>query len=215
MNAIIDAIQQGGPWMYPIIIAFVVALAIAAERIVAVLKAKSNKTALMDEVQKSIMSGSQNKAIQLCSTLAEKKQILPAVLLAGLQAANRDPKAVQAAVDQATLEQFPALTKRMPFLPMLANVATLAGLLGTIIGLIGAFEVVGSPSVPADQKQGLLAQQISIAMFTTAGGLVVAIPTLIINSILTSMISGIMDEVDQSAADLVNRIRANSSKAAK
>jgi biopolymer transport protein ExbB len=67
-----------------------------------------------------------------------------------------------------------------------------------------------------DQKQIMLAKGISKAMYTTAGGLVVAIPTLIINSILTAMVTGIMDEVDQSSAELLNRIRANKrSEAAK
>jgi biopolymer transport protein ExbB/TolQ len=214
MNSIILAIQDGGIWMAPIIISFVFALAIAAERLVFILSAKSNKSALMEVVKSAIMSGSPNKAVQECSKLAEKKQALPAVLLAGLQAANRSEKEVESAMEQATLEQFPKLTKRMAFLPMLANVATLSGLLGTIIGLIEAFDAVANAA--PDQKQIMLAKGISKAMYTTAGGLVVAIPTLIINSILTAMVTGIMDEVDQSSAELLNRIRANKrSEAAK
>jgi biopolymer transport protein ExbB len=214
MNSIILAIQDGGVWMAPIIISFVFALAIAAERAFFILSAKSNKTALMSSVKSAVMSGSPTKAVNECAKLAEKKQVLPAVLLVGLKAANRSVKEVEAEMEQATLEQFPKLTQRMAFLPVLANVATLSGLLGTIIGLIEAFDAVASAA--PDQKQIMLAKGISKAMYTTAGGLVVAIPTLVINSILTSMVTGIMDQVDQSSAELVNKLRANKrSEAAK
>jgi len=213
MSKIITAIQQGGIWMAPIILAFGVALAIASERLVAIMGAKSNKTGVMKSVQQAIMSGNPNKAMQDLKPVAGK-QALPAVLLAGLNAANRSDKEVEAAMEQATLEQFPKLTKRMPYLPMLANVATLSGLLGTIIGLIDAFDAVAN--APAEKKQEFLARGISTAMYTTAGGLVVAIPTLIINAVLTQIITGIMDEVDQGAAELLNRIRENKrSQAAK
>jgi biopolymer transport protein ExbB/TolQ len=93
---------------------------------------------------------------------------------------------------------------------MLANVATLSGLLGTIVGLIEAFDAVANAA--PDQKQIMLAKGISKAMYTTAGGLVVAIPTLIMNSILSAKITGIMDEVDQKAAEFLNRVRATRRK---
>jgi biopolymer transport protein ExbB/TolQ len=153
------------------------------------------------------MSGSYTQATQECSKLAAKKQTLPAVLLAGFKAANRSDKEIEAALEQATLTQFPLLMKRMTFLPMLANVATLSGLLGTIVGLIEAFDAVANAA--PDQKQIMLAKGISKAMYTTAGGLVVAIPTLIINALLSAKITGMMDEVDQRAAELLNKVRAS------
>jgi len=123
-------------------------------------------------------------------------------------------KDMEGAFEAATLEEFPRLTKRMAFLPMLANVATLSGLLGTIVGLIEAFDAVAN--APADQKQVMLAAGISKAMYTTAGGLVVAIPTLVGNAFLTATVTGIMDQVDQSMAEVLNDVRASrSQKAAK
>lgn len=207
IDTIVSAIKGGGWWMAPIIIAFVFALAIAAERLFFLMSATSNGPALMKTVNSAIMSGSYTQATQECSKLAAKKQTLPAVLLAGLQAANRSDREIEAALEQATLTQFPLLMKRMPFLPMLANVATLSGLLGTIIGLIEAFDAVAKAD-PAS-KQTLLAAGISKAMYTTAGGLVVAIPTLVINSILSAKVTGMMDEVDQRAAELLNKVRAS------
>jgi biopolymer transport protein ExbB/TolQ len=89
---------------------------------------------------------------------------------------------------------------------MLANIATLSGLLGTIIGLIQAFDAVAT--APADQKQTLLAKGISVAMYTTAGGLVVAIPVLVMNSIVVAITTKIMDDIDLYAAQALQLLRA-------
>jgi biopolymer transport protein ExbB/TolQ len=211
MNNIIIAIQDGGMWMAPIILAFVFALAIAAERFFYLMSATSNGKAVMDTANGAIMSGSTSgQATQQLGALAGKKQVLPTVLHAGLRALNRSDKEIEAALEEATLTQFPLLMKRMTVLPMLANVATLSGLLGTIVGLIEAFDAVANAA--PDQKQIMLAKGISKAMYTTAGGLVVAIPTLIMNSILSAKITGIMDEVDQKAAEFLNRVRATRRK---
>jgi biopolymer transport protein ExbB/TolQ len=217
MNSIILAIQDGGIWMAPIIISFVFAAAIMAERATFILGAKSNQKKLMALVTQAIMSNNYDSAIRECSNLAQKKQALPTVLAAGLKKATnpgKDMKEMEGALEQATLTVFPLLTKRMAFLPMLANVATLSGLLGTIVGLIEAFDAVAN--APADQKQVMLARGISKAMYTTAGGLVVAIPTLVGNAILTAMVGGIMDQIDQSAAEVLNEVcSGRAAKAAK
>jgi biopolymer transport protein ExbB/TolQ len=203
--------------MAPIIISFVFAAAIMAERATFILGAKSNQKKLMALVTQAIMSNNYDSAIRECSNLAQKKQALPTVLAAGLKKATnpgKDMKEMEGALEQATLTVFPLLTKRMAFLPMLANVATLSGLLGTIVGLIEAFDAVAN--APADQKQVMLARGISKAMYTTAGGLVVAIPTLVGNAILTAMVGGIMDQIDQSAAEVLNEVRSGrTAKAAK
>jgi biopolymer transport protein ExbB len=210
MNNIIIAIQDGGMWMAPIILAFVFALAIASERFLFLMSARSNSKAVMDIAANAVNSGSASGQVSQLGALAGKKQVLPAVMHAGLRALNRSDKEVEAALEQQTLKQFPLLMKRMPFLPMLANVATLSGLLGTIVGLIEAFDAVANAA--PDQKQIMLAKGISKAMYTTAGGLVVAIPTLIMNSILTAQVTSIMDEVDERAAEFLNLVRVNRRK---
>ena len=122
------------------------------------------------------------------------------------RAANRTEPEIQAAVDESVLEVYPTLSKRMPYLSMLANVSTLTGLLGTIQGLIAAFEAVAHAS--AETKQTLLASGISVAMFTTLAGLVVAIPILVLSSIVQSRITKIQDDVDQYATKTVNLLTA-------
>ena len=205
MNFFVDAMAKGGEFMYPILVAAIFALAIAFERLYYVMfRANINGTAFMAQVQKLIMANNIDRAIKLCN--AEPNAALPRVLKAGLTRANRSEVEIQNAVDEAVLEVFPLLNKRTGFLPMLANVATLTGLLGTIQGLIVAFKAVATAS--AESKQTLLAAGISTAMYTTAGGLVVAIPTLVLHSLVAARTTKIMDDVDQFALKTVNLLGA-------
>ncbi len=205
MGTIVDAFQKGGPFMIFLLIFGVFAAAIAAERLYYILfRANINGTAFFAQIQKLIMANNIDRAIKLCN--AEPNAALPRVLKAGLTRANRGDIEIQNAVDESLLEVFPQLTKRTPYLTMLANVATLTGLLGTIQGLIMAFEAVAHAS--AETKQTLLASGISVAMFTTMSGLIVAVPTIILTSIITNKTTKIMDEVELYATKTVNLLGA-------
>ena len=205
MGMLVDAMQKGGPFMWPLLGCAVFALAIAAERFYYILfRANINGTAFFAQIQKLIMANNIDRAIKLCN--AEPNAALPRVLKAGLTRANRGDIEIQNAVEEAVLEVFPKLAKRTPFLSMLANVATLTGLLGTIQGLIMAFEAVARAS--AETKQTMLASGISVAMFTTASGLIVAIPTLVLFSIIQSQTTKIMNEIDLYALKTVNLLGA-------
>ncbi len=196
---------EGGPFMYAILTAAVFAMAIAFERLFYIIfRANINATAFMSQIQKLIMANNIDRAIKLCN--AEPHAALPKVVKAGLTRANRTEKEIENAIDEATLEVSPVLNKRTGYLAMLANVATLLGLLGTVLGLIQAFEAVAHAS--AEMKQTLLAAGISIAMYTTAGGLMVAIPTLILHSIIMARTNKIMDDVDQYGLKTVNLLTA-------
>jgi biopolymer transport protein ExbB/TolQ len=124
------------------------------------------------------------------------------VLKAGLLKANKDKLEIQNSIDEATLEVLPKLQKRTQYLAMLANISTLLGLLGTIQGLIQSFSAVNLEE--AASRTGVLAQGISIAMYTTAFGLIVAIPCLVAYSFLQSKTVKIVDEIDQYSVKLVN-----------
>lgn len=203
--AIAKFFEDGGFWMYPIAFVSVICVAVAIERIVFLFfRYDINGNAFMAQVQKLIMANNIDRAIKLCN--AEPNAALPRVLKAGLTRANRSEIEIQNAVDEAVLEVFPQLNKRTNYLPMIANVATLTGLLGTIQGLIIAFEAVAHAS--AETKQTMLAAGISTAMFTTASGLVVAIPTLVLHSIIATRTTKIMDDVDQFALKTVNLLGA-------
>jgi len=201
----ITMFKGGGPFMFVILAVGVFAMAIAFERLFyIVFRANINATAFMAQIQKLIMANNIDRAIKLCN--AEPHAALPRVVKGGLTRANRTEKEIENAIDEATLEVGPQINKRTPYLAMLANIATLTGLLGTIMGLILAFNAVAKAS--AETKQTLLAQGISVAMFTTAGGLMVAIPTLVLHSYITNRSNKILDDIDQYGLKTVNLLTA-------
>jgi biopolymer transport protein ExbB/TolQ len=205
MGLIVDAFHKGGPFMWPILGIFIFAAAIGAERLYYILlRANINGTAFFSQVQKLIMANNIDRAIKLCN--AEPNAALPRVLKAGLTRANRGELEIQNAVDEAVMEVFPQLDKRTAYLNKLANMATLTGLLGTIQGLILAFEAVAHAS--AETKQTLLAAGISTAMFTTMSGLIVAIPTILIDAVIQNKTTKIKDEVELFALKTVNLLGA-------
>ena len=112
-----------------------------------------------------------------------------------LQVADADPARLQAAADDAATLALSPLSRRLPHLNVLANVATLLGLLGTISGLITAFSAVGAAD-PA-QRSAFMAAGISTALNATAFGLIIAIPTLLIQGFLVGMVEGVAEQVDE------------------
>ncbi len=205
MNFILSFFRDGGPFMYIILVVSVIAMATIIERGYMVLfRYNLNGAAFMAQIQKLIMANNIDRAIKLCN--AESNAALTKVLKAGLTRANRSTVEIQNAVDEATLEVIPMIQKRTPYLGMWANVATLIGLLGTISGLVTAFKAVASAS--PETKQTLLAAGISVAMYTTAFGLVVAIPTMICHSIISNRTTKLIDEIDQYSVKLINLLAA-------
>jgi biopolymer transport protein ExbB len=113
-------------------------------------------------------------------------------------------EAVQGAVDEALLEVLPQIEKRIDYLPTLANIANLLGLLGTILGLINSFQAisVGDPA----QKAALLAKGISSAMYATALGLMVAIPLMFFYTILQSKTNQLLDSLEEFSFKFVRTV---------
>jgi biopolymer transport protein ExbB/TolQ len=205
MEIIIRAFKEGGVFVFPILGCAVFALAIAAERLYYIMvRANINGTAFYAQIQKLIMANNIDRAIKLCN--AEPNAALPRVLKSGLTRANRGDMEIENAINESQLEVNPALTKRTPYLSMLANVATLTGLLGTIQGLIQAFDAVDSTN--AETKSTMLAKGIAVAMFTTMMGLLVAIPVLILASVIQNKTTKILDEVDLYSVKTLNLLGA-------
>lgn len=205
MGAIAEAFRTGGIWMYIILAVSIFAIGIVIERFIFLFfKYSINAEAFMAQIQKLVMANNIDRAIKLCN--AEPHAALPRVVKAGLTRANRTEKEIENAIDEAILEVGPKVNKRTSYLAMLANVATLLGLLGTIWGLIEAFKAVAT--APPEMKQTLLAGGISIAMYTTAGGLMVAIPVLLIHAIVLNRSNKILDDVDHYGLKVVNLLAA-------
>jgi biopolymer transport protein ExbB len=201
MDAIAKAMSEGGFWMYIILATSIVGLGIMIERFVMLFfKYNINATAFMAQIQKLVMANSIDKAIKLCN--AAPSAALARVIKAGLTRANKGAEEIQNAVEEATLEVIPYIQRRTGALQAIANIATLMGLLGTIIGMIGAFADLAE--VAPDKRQEALGRNISLAMNTTAFGLIVAIPCMLAHVVLAGVTKKIIDEIDLYSVKLEN-----------
>lgn len=207
MGAIADAFRDGGIWMYSILVVSIVAIGIIIERFIFLFfKYNINANAFMAQIQKLVMAGNVDRAIKLCN--AAPSAALPKVVKAGLTRANKGEVQIQNAIEEAALEVVPMVSRRTNSLLALANIATLLGLLGTIIGLIDAFAAL-EDAAPED-RQRLLSGGIALAMNTTAFGLIVAIPTMLAHLFLSGIQKRIVDEIDQHSVKLENLLVAHS-----
>jgi len=209
MQEIAKAFSEGGIFMYVIAVVSVIAVGVIVERFIFLFfKYNINANAFMAQIQKLVMANNIDRAIKLCN--AAPTAALPKVIKAGLTRANKGELEISNAIEEATLEVVPYVQKRTPALGSIANVATLLGLLGTIVGLIQAFRALDQAA--PEQRAAYLARGISIAMNTTAFGLIVAIPCMAANIFLANVTKKIIDEIDQYSVKLenllVSRLRA-------
>ena len=201
MGEVQKFIEDGGPFMYVILLVSVVGLAISIERFFFLFfRFNINAEAFMTQVQKLVMANNIDRAIKLCNAAGNAS--LPKVVKAGLTRANKGEVEIANAIEEATLEVLPNLTKRTDALPQVAQTATYLGLLGTIFGMIAAFDAVAHAA--PEKKSEMLASSISIAMNTTGLGLIVAIPIQVIFVILSGMTRKIIQEIDQYSVKLEN-----------
>ncbi|MCB0389857.1 MAG: MotA/TolQ/ExbB proton channel family protein [Bdellovibrionales bacterium] len=201
MENLVKMIVDGGIPAYLIVAMGIVALALIFERIKVLYFDYSIKTQeFMTQVKNLIMNDQIDDAITFCS--ANSKAPLAHVVKGVLERSDRDEESINQGLDISLAEIIPNLGKRLGYLSMIANVATLMGLLGTITGLIMAFQAVSfaDPS----QKQVVLAQGISMAMNTTALGLSVAIPVMVLYSFLHTRQNKILEEVSEHSAKVVD-----------
>lgn len=182
--------------LLPIIVVGAFSLAIIVERVVALYwKFPIDSHGFNNEVKQKVLSNDIAGAIQYCSS---QGSALPAkVVKAGLLRASRDNRQIMAAIEIVAHEGIATVRKRIAYLAMLANIATLFGLLGTIMGLIKAFGAVAN--VDAATKSVMLADGISTSMNATASGLAVAIPTMIAFSVLQSKANRLTEDVESAA----------------
>lgn len=206
--------EDGSMYMWLIGLMAVFSISMMVERMYFIyVRSNVDAPKFMAEIRKLVAGGNLKKAIALCETAKDKA--LPSVVLAGLKKAAEkeggqvDFRAIQNAVDEGTLEIIPKLTERSGFIAMIANVATLLGLMGTVYGLILAFAAVGDPAMPEDKKALVLAGGISAAMQTTIWGLSVAIPSIVVYTIIIAKTSKIIDEMDEHMVKLINLMVGN------
>lgn len=200
---LIEFFTAGGIFMYPILFTAAVGAAIAIERYVTLTLVRAKNHSVWSQVQPALLAGDFEKAREMTS---DDKSAIAQVLSMGLarQGAVRRREDIEIAMEESMMEIIPHLEKRTPYLALAANIATLLGLLGTIMGLIQAFTAVSNAN-PAE-KADLLSASISVAMNTTAFGLLVAIPLLIVHTLVTTKTGEIIDGLEMASVKALNVI---------
>ena len=189
-------------WMWAVLAAQIVSVAIIVERAVALfINRKTNQKSISKVIADDIRTGNLEKALRRSQQIGQKDPLV-VVAAAGIQAAidMGGKEEIQLKMDELLLEENSRVEKRIGFLAMFANVATLVGLLGTITGLIHSF--AGIANVNPVEKAAILSKGISLAMNTTAYGLLVAVPALIMYAILQNRATRLTDDLNKAALNL-------------
>ena len=201
LKLLADAFHEGGWPMWPILGIMVICWAIIIERVVYLKSAGIDKEKLLALLKSQIMAGNVQGAVKVCSG---NPTPMTRIIQAGLTKFNRPDAEVQAAMDEAALRELPQIEKRTGYLAMLGNVATLIGLLGTILGLIHSF--AGVAGVDPSMKATLLAKGISEAMNCTAFGLITAVPALLAFAVLNGWTQTLLDDINEVSVQVVNLV---------
>lgn len=202
MESIARYFSQGGPAMWLILIVLGFAATIIAERLYFYLRTcRDDSGRLVADAARAINEGRADAALQVVS---ERRGPLNAILTVALRRYREgySMPEIRQAVDESAIREVPRLTHRLGYLSTIANVATLAGLLGTIFGLQQAFNALAITD--AAEKASVLAAGISQAMNTTSFGLMVAIPCLIAYALLANLQSRRAEDLDAGAVRLLN-----------
>ena len=201
--SVIRFFQEGGVFMYPIVVILALGLAVAIERFFYLSYVRSSNRRMWNRLRPMLEGGKLDQALEV--TIGSKAAI-GNILGYGLNRlrSGRGREEMELAMEEGLMEIIPRLEKRTHYLAIFANIATLLGLLGTIMGLTQAFTAVSGAS-PAD-KADLLSASISVAMNTTAFGLIVAIPLLLAHAVMQSKTTELVDSLEMATVRITNLI---------
>lgn len=197
-----DMIQKGGPVMYLIIILSIIALGIVIERIYNFNRARIDSQKFMDQIINNLKRNKIIEAIEMCS---QAPGPIAHIIKAGILKHDRSKPEIKEAVDEAAQLEIPRLEKHLPILATIAHIAPLLGLLGTVNGMIKAFQIIQqkaftmTPVNPGDLSGGIWE-----SLLATLAGLSVAIPTYVAYNYLINQVDTLVFDMERSATDLVN-----------
>ena len=203
IHSIVLFFQTGGLFMYPILVVFSVGMAISLERFFKLSSVRRVNRRMWNQVHPVLEEGDFDQARDM---IVDDNSTIAKLLTMGLarQGSVRRRDDIEIAMEESMMEIIPQLEKRTPYIALFSNISTLLGLLGTIMGLIEAFTAVANAN-PAE-KADLLSASISVAMNTTAFGLMAGIPLLIVQAYLTSKTGEIVDSLEMASVKTLNII---------
>ena len=203
IHALIEFFQTGGAFMYPILVVFAFGFSISIERYIKLHLVRRENRNMWNKLHPVLEEGDFEAARTMTE---ENNSTISRLLNAGLesQGAVRRRDDIEIAMEETMMEIIPQLEKRTPYVALCSNISTLLGLLGTIMGLIAAFTAVANAN-PAE-KADLLSASISVAMNTTAFGLMVGIPLLVFYVVLNAKTGEIVNSLEMASVKTLSII---------
>ena len=205
-----DVIQRGGPIIYIIILCSVLAFAVVLERIYHLRRAKIDTRDFMTKVAEKLKRNKIMEAIEMCNITPGP---IAHIMKAGILKHDRPRAEIREAIEDAGLHEVPRLEKNLGVLATIAHIAPLLGLLGTVTGMVRAFQIIQEKATSLyPVNPGDLAGGIWEALITTVAGLSVAIPTFVAYNYLVSRVDGFVLDMEKSATDLLNVLTLRTDK---
>jgi len=194
----LDVFGKGGFLMYPIFICSLVAVTIFFERMFYLKSIKTKSKKFVLRVNDLVKKGSIELAISACR---KSPTPISKIMLAGLMKFGQGRDEMKEAIEDNANQEIPILERNLPTLSTIGNICPLLGLLGTVFGMVKAFNVIAVMGVG---KPEALAGGISEALLTTAFGLSVAIPTIVIYNYLSHRVDKLIREMEVNCVELID-----------
>lgn len=197
-----DLIQKGGPLMYLIILCSIVAMAVVIERLYHLHRAKIDSDKFMESISNTVKRNRIMDAVDLCEKTPGP---IAHIIKAGILKHDRSRHEIKEAIEDAGIYEVPRLEKNLGALATIAHISPLLGLLGTVTGMVRAFQIIQEKATSLHPvSPGDLAGGIWEALITTCAGLIVAIPTFVAYNYLVSRVKSFILEMERTATDLIN-----------
>ena len=196
----VDLFVKGGPFMWPLLGMLFFGLVVSFERLYTLSKAHVNSKEFFTRVQEALKQGGPEAAAEICSNTPGP---VASVLHAGLLRLDRGLDHVEKAITESGAIEMAFLEKGMVWLSTVANIAPLLGFLGTVSGMIGAFEAIAAAG---DVEPSIVASGISEALITTASGFIIAIPIQAFHNFFVSKIDKIIIDMQEASTQFVEEL---------
>lgn len=194
--------QKGGPIMYLIALTSVIGFAVVIERLYHLYRARIDTKKFMEGISGALRRNRVMEAIEMCD---QTPGPIASILKAGILKHDRPKQEIKESIEEAGLHEIPRLEKNLGVLGTVANIAPLLGLLGTVTGMVKAFQVVQQKAGALNPvSPGDLAGGIWEALLTTVFGLIVAIPAIVAYNYLVTKVDSFVLEMESSATELIN-----------
>lgn len=190
-------IVAGGVMMIPIIIASIVAMAIIIERFMYLRRVRLDSDSFMEKIRRVLGAGRMEEALAICENTPGP---IPNLIRIGIEQRGQSKEEIKESIEEAATRELPVLERYLPALGTIANVSPLLGLLGTVLGMIQSTDVLATRGT-ADTI-GLIGG-ISVALITTAAGLLVAIPVVVAHNFFVNRVNSLILEMEIRSTELV------------